>query len=127
MDDIILKRFENPDEVRTFEKGKFEVINLGGMTIGRATYQPGWKWSVDVSPLSGTDFCEVEHLGMVISGQATCAFKDGDVHTMKPGDLWAKTPRQLGGWGRGICLFTLSGYGQIRRLGQNIHFLQLFW
>ena len=65
MDDIILKRFETPDEVRTFEKGKFEVINLGGMTIGRATYQPGWKWSVDVSPLSGTDFCEVEHLGML--------------------------------------------------------------
>ena len=56
MDDIILKRFEKPDEVRTFEKGKFEVINLGGMTIGRATYEPGWKWSVDVSPLSGTDF-----------------------------------------------------------------------
>ena len=66
MDDIILKRFENPDEVRTFEKGKFEVINLGGMTIGRATYQPGWKWSADVSPLSGTDFCEVEPLGKYV-------------------------------------------------------------
>ena len=77
--DIILKQFENPDEVRTFEKGKFEVVKIGGMTIGRATYQPGWKWSDDVSPLSGTDFCEVEHLGMVISGQATCAFKDGEV------------------------------------------------
>ena len=74
--DIILKQFENPDEVRTFEKGKFEVVKIGGMTIGRATYQPGWKWSDDVSPLSGTDFCEVEHLGMVISGQATCAFND---------------------------------------------------
>ncbi len=77
MNEIILKRFENPDEIRKFEKGKFEIIKFDGMTIGRATYQPGWKWSVDVSPLSGTDFCEIEHLGMVISGQATCAFKDG--------------------------------------------------
>ena len=87
MNEIILKRFENPDEIRNFEKGKFEIIKLNGMTIGRATYQPGWKWSVDVSPLSGTDFCEVEHLGMVISGQATCAFKDGEVHTMKPSQV----------------------------------------
>ena len=98
MDDIILKRFETPDEVRTFEKGKFEVIKLGGMTIGRATYQPGWKWSVDVSPLSGTDFCEVEHLGMVISGQATCAFKGGEVHVMKPGDLFYVGPRPHDSW-----------------------------
>jgi len=98
MDDIILKRFENPDEVRTFEKGKFEVINLGGMTIGKATYLPGWKWSVDVSPLSGTNFCEVEHLGMVISGQATCAFKDGKVHIMKPGDLFYIGPMPHDSW-----------------------------
>ena len=105
MDDIILKRFEKPDEVRTFEKGKFEVINLGGMTIGRATYEPGWKWSVDVSPLSGTDFCEVEHLGMVISGQATCAFKDGEVHVMKPGDLFYVGPSPHDSW---VCLLYTS-------------------
>ena len=48
--DVILKRFENPDEVRTFEKGRFELVTLGGMTIGRATYQPGWKWSEHVGP-----------------------------------------------------------------------------
>ena len=62
MDDIILKQFENPDEVRKFEKGKFEIVTIGDMTIGRATYQPGWKWSEDVSPLSGTKFCEIEHV-----------------------------------------------------------------
>ena len=43
--EVILKRFDTPDEVRTFEKGKFELVTLGRMTIGRATYQPGWKWS----------------------------------------------------------------------------------
>ena len=82
MIDIILKNFNKPDEVRNFEKGKFEIVELPNMTIGRATYKPGWKWSVDVSPLSGTDFCEVEHLGMVISGTATVDFKDGKIHTL---------------------------------------------
>ena len=46
--DVILKRFDQPDEVRTFDNGKFEIVRIGGLTIGRATYQPGWKWSVDV-------------------------------------------------------------------------------
>jgi len=46
--EVILKRFEEPDEVSTFEKGKFELLQVGGMTIGRATYEPGWKWSVHV-------------------------------------------------------------------------------
>lgn len=50
---VVLKRFEQPDEVRTFEKGKFELVRLGGMTIGRATYQPGWKWSLHVGPSVG--------------------------------------------------------------------------
>ena len=51
--EVILKRFEQPDEVRTFEKGKFEVVRLGGMTIGRATYEPGWKWSMHVGRATG--------------------------------------------------------------------------
>ena len=72
--DAVIKRFENPDEIREFEKGKFELLHLPGMTVGRATYKPGWKWSVDVSPLSETKFCNVEHLGMVIEGSATVAF-----------------------------------------------------
>ena len=50
MDDVILKRFDEPDEIREFEKGKFETIKIGDLVIGRATYQPGWKWSEHVSP-----------------------------------------------------------------------------
>ncbi len=46
--DVILKRFESPDETRVFPKGKFELVHIGGMTIGRATYEPGWKWSEHV-------------------------------------------------------------------------------
>ena len=50
MSDPILKRFESPDEVRNFEKGRFELVSLGPLTIGRATYEPGWRWSVHVGP-----------------------------------------------------------------------------
>jgi len=51
---VLLKRFENPDGVRTFAKGRFEIVRIGGLTIGRATYEPGWKWSEHVSPIAGT-------------------------------------------------------------------------
>jgi len=86
--EVILKRFDNPDEVTHFEKGKFETITLGGMTIGRATYKPGWKWSVDVGAPLEQDFCHVEHVGMVVSGCATAAFSDGRVTEMHAGDFF---------------------------------------
>jgi quercetin dioxygenase-like cupin family protein len=84
----ILKRFEDPDELIEFEKGRFETVTLGGMTIGRATYQPGWKWSVDVGPDLGERYCTVEHVGMVVSGTAMAAFRDGSVTELRPGDLF---------------------------------------
>jgi len=54
--DVIIKRFDNPDEIRKFDKGSFEIVSLSDITIGRATYAPGWKWSVDVSPLAAQNF-----------------------------------------------------------------------
>lgn len=90
--DVILKRFEAPDEIRTFEKGKFELVNLGRMTIGRATYEPGWKWSVHVGAATGAKSCQVEHVGMVISGCATAAMDDGRVIEMKAGDVFYIPP-----------------------------------
>lgn len=90
--DVILKRFEQPDEVRTFEKGRFELVNLGGMTIGRATYEPGWKWSVHVGPAVGAKSCAVEHVGVVLRGRATAAMDDGRVIEMKAGDVFYIAP-----------------------------------
>src|SRR5262245_12603389 len=84
--DVVLKRFEAPDETRTFEKGRFEIIRVGGMTIGRATYEPGWRWSVHVGAKLGQAMCEVEHVGMVVSGCATAAMSDGRVIEMRGGD-----------------------------------------
>jgi quercetin dioxygenase-like cupin family protein len=90
--DVILKRFEQPDETRVFEKGKFELVHLGGMTIGRATYQPGWKWSEHVGKAMGTQSCQVEHVGMVVAGRATAAMDGGRVIEMRAGDLFYIPP-----------------------------------
>ena len=90
--EAVLKRFETPDETRTFEKGKFEIIHLAGLTIGRATYQPGWKWSVHVGPALGASRCNVEHVGMVLSGCATAAMEDGTIHELRPGVVFYIPP-----------------------------------
>jgi hypothetical protein len=86
--DVVLKRFETPDEVRQFTRGRFELVTIGGMTIGRATYEPGWKWSVDVGPNVGADRCRVEHLGLVLQGRAVVAFDDGRIRELAPGSLF---------------------------------------
>jgi len=90
--DVMLKRFEQPDEIRTFEKGKFEIVRIGGMTIGRATYEPGWRWSLHVGPATGASSCSVEHVGIVISGRATAAMDDGTITEMRPGDVFHIAP-----------------------------------
>lgn len=98
MTDVVLKRFETPDEVREFEKGRFEVVRLGTMIIGRATYQPGWKWSEHVAPGAGTGLCEVEHVGMVVSGTAAVAFEDGRVLELHAGSLFHVPPVAHDSW-----------------------------
>ncbi len=98
MDEVILKRFQNPDHVTHFDKGKFETVTLGKMTIGRATYQPGWKWSRDVGPTIGQALCTVEHVGMVVAGCATAAFPDGRVVEMRPGDIFYIPPEPHDSW-----------------------------
>ena len=76
MQQVVVKRFEKPDEIRTFEKGRFELVRIGGMTIGRATYEPGWRWSKHVGESLGQKECMIEHVGMVLSGCATAAMSD---------------------------------------------------
>jgi quercetin dioxygenase-like cupin family protein len=96
--DVILKRFDTPDEVREMEKGKFEIVRIGGMTIGRATYEPGWRWSEHVGPGVGATRCSVEHVGLVVSGTATAALEDGRVFEMRVGDLFYIPPVPHDSW-----------------------------
>ena len=98
MNEVILKRFENPDETREFEKGTFKIVRLGGMTIGKACYEPGWKWSEHVSLIAGTEFCEVEHVGLVISGSAMVAMADGTEQELSAGTLFYVPPVPHDSW-----------------------------
>ena len=90
--DTILRRFEAPDEVREFPLGRLELVTVAGQTLGRATYQPGWKWSEHVGPTVGATLCEVEHVGMVVSGRAAVMMADGTELVMEPGDVFAIPP-----------------------------------
>jgi quercetin dioxygenase-like cupin family protein len=81
-----------PDEVRSFEKGRFEIYRIGPLTIGRATYEPGWRWSEHVGPQSDAASCPVEHVGLVVSGAAAVRMDDGREVVMRPGDLFAVPP-----------------------------------
>ena len=95
---VILKRFEQPDEVREMVKGRFEIVRLGGMTVGRATYEPGWRWSEHVGPGLGQTRCHVQHVGLVVSGTATAAFDDGRVVEMHAGELFYIPPTPHDSW-----------------------------
>jgi quercetin dioxygenase-like cupin family protein len=97
MMDVILKRFEQPDEVREMVKGRFELVRIGGLTIGRATYQPGWKWSEHVGPTVGSARCSVEHVGLVLAGVATAVFEDRVIE-LRAGELFYIPPVPHDSW-----------------------------
>ena len=93
MADMEVKSFDSPDEVRPFEgNGQAEVLNIGGKVVGRATFEPGWKWSDNVKPIAGTDSCQVSHLGYVISGRMRVFMDDGTEKEIGPGDVMAIPP-----------------------------------
>src|SRR5688500_8912666 len=90
--DLSLISLEDPDERRTFDRGHFEVYRVGPMTLGRATYEPGWKWSEHVGAPKGEESCQVEHVGLVLSGRAVARMDDGTERVMEPGDLFHVPP-----------------------------------
>src|SRR6185369_8651389 len=96
--DVILKRFDSPDEVREMQLGRFELVHIGGLTIGRATYQPGWRWSEHVGRGLGKERCSVEHVGLVLSGTATAAFADGRVVELRAGETFYIPPVPHDSW-----------------------------
>lgn len=81
------KSLNLPEEVRKFDKGKVEIVNIAGATIGRATFEPGWKWSTCVKPLANTNSCQAAHFGYQVSGTMTTRMDDGTEKTSKAGDI----------------------------------------
>jgi hypothetical protein len=87
------KNFDSPDETRPFEgKGRAAVVNIGGQTVGKGVFEPGWKWSENVKPIAETDSCQVSHLGYCISGRRTVHMDDGTDFDVNPGDVFAIPP-----------------------------------
>ena len=100
MSGLIRKSLDTPDETRPFEggTGQLEVVNSDGGAVGRATFQPGWKWSEHVGPVVGAARCSLEHAGMVVSGVATVEFEDGRVIELTPGNLFYVPPVPHDSW-----------------------------
>ena len=82
-----LKSFGKPDEVREFPLGKLELVKINGAMIGRATFQPGWKWSTSVQPIANTKSCEAPHFQYHVSGTLMVKMDDGSTIECKPGDV----------------------------------------
>ncbi len=82
-----VKGFSTPDEVRTFPKGRVELVKIGGVTIGRGVFEPGWKWSTCVKPLAKTNSCEAPHFQYQVSGTMKIVMDDGTTRECKAGDV----------------------------------------
>ena len=86
------KSLNTPDETRTFEKGKLEVVKLEKGVIGRATFEPGWKWSTCVKPIAKTKSCQTAHFGYIVSGRMKVVMDDGTDTEYGPGDAMSISP-----------------------------------
>lgn len=82
-----LKRFDVPDEVRTFPKGRLELVKIGGAMVGRCVFEPGWRWAESVQPLAKTESCQIPHFQYHVSGVLMVQMDDGQQLECHPGDV----------------------------------------
>jgi hypothetical protein len=108
------RSMKEPDEVRTFDKGKLELVTLGEVTFGRATLQPGWKWSTSVKPIVQTKSCEAPHLQYHVAGRLHVAMDDGSEQEFGPGDV-SQLPPGHDAWVVGdepVVVIDITGMGE---------------
>ena len=84
--------FDSPDETRTPDKTNLAVVKLGAAKVGRATFEPGWKWSECIKPVVGTDSCQMRHVGVVVSGTLHVVHEDGTEVDLEPGNPYVIEP-----------------------------------
>ena len=114
MAQISKKSMSQPDENRTFDKGKLDLVTLGGVMFGRAVLEPGWRWSTSVKPLVNTPSCEASHLQYQVSGRLRVAMDDGTEEEFGPGDV-ALLPSGHDAWVVGdepVVVIDISGLGE---------------
>lgn len=106
------KPFEDSDEVREFPFGRMEIIHVAGITLGRATYQPGWKWSLHNAPRAGTALCHLPHTGVAVAGHGIVQYEDGQRLDLLPGTVFHVTSSPHDSWVEGgepyVSLHILS-------------------
>lgn len=81
------QNFGSSKEVREFSKGRLELVNFGEAVVGRATLQPGWRWSTSVKEMAQTESCEAPHFQYHVSGVLRIKMDDGTEIDCKPGDV----------------------------------------
>jgi class 3 adenylate cyclase len=86
------RRFSESTDRRKIPHGQIDVVELDDTVVGRMTYEPGWRWSVDVRPLAGTDFCQYHHVGVTLSGRVRAQMPDGTELEIGPGDVFEIPP-----------------------------------
>lgn len=87
------KNFSSPDETREFKgKGRAQVVVVNGRSVSKSTFEPGWKWSVNLKPIAQTELCQVEHFGYVVSGRMRVIMADGSEFEAGPDDLFSLPP-----------------------------------
>jgi mannose-6-phosphate isomerase-like protein (cupin superfamily) len=113
-DEMRSKTFGQPDETRSFEKGRVEIVRLGEVTFGRATLEPGWRWSTCVKPIAGTKSCQAAHLQYHISGRLHVVMDDGRERDFVAGDV-ALVPPGHDAWVVGnepVIVVDVTGMGE---------------
>jgi hypothetical protein len=108
------KTLNAPDEIRTFDKGKVELATVGTVTFGRASFEPGWKWSESVKPIVKTEYCEASHVQYHVSGRLKVRMADGSEEEFGPGDVGI-TPSGHDAWVVGnepVVVVDISGMKQ---------------
>jgi class 3 adenylate cyclase len=111
-------RFSETTDVRRFPHGRVEVVELDDRAIGRMVYEPGWRWSVDVKPIAGTDSCQFHHLGVTISGRLRVQMPDGTELEVGPGDVFEFPPGH-DAWVVGDDPWVSIDFEAVRRYGRS--------
>lgn len=114
---LAAKNLDRPDELRRFDHGSMAVVDVAGVVVGRAVFEPGWRWSDHVRPLADTESCQVAHVGCVLSGQLCVRMDDGGEAVAGPGDVFVISPGH-DGWVVGdepCVMLDWSGGGDYAR------------
>jgi class 3 adenylate cyclase len=131
MPGIEVKRFQDPDEVVTFDHGHVNLVKVGGLAIAREVLEPGWRWSVHVKPIAGTERCEFHHVSFLLEGRVAVESRDGEVRELVAGDISDVAPGH-DAWVLGdqpavqIDFQGVIGWGKAPELGERVLTTLLF-